>query len=298
MRFSARNSASKSTSPWPGETNVQPRSASPKSMCEPRIERAAVEHDLRVLDVHVVDAVGELAGERRRIEELRDEVARVEVDAEALAAVDRGQRLARGHEVVGDLRRVDLQREAHALGVEDVDDRPPALGEVLVAALHLRPVVGRERVQLVPDRRAGEAGDDRHAERRRGARGVLHALGGARAHALGIAVAPHLGRQDALVARVDRVAHRLADEVVADRPAPQAVALQQLAPAGRVLAARPAPRSTSKWSPQHASSRPSKPHDAARAARSSSVRSAHWPVKSVIGLAIIPPAFGGSRRAL
>ena len=87
----------------------------------------------------------------------------------------------------------------------------------------------------MPDRRAGEAGDDRHAERRGGARGVLHPLGGARAHALGIAVAPHLGRQDALVARVDRVAHRLADEVVADRPAPEAVALQQLAPAGGVV---------------------------------------------------------------
>jgi hypothetical protein len=33
----------------------------------------------------------------------------------------------------GDLGRVDLEREAHALGVEHVDDRAPALGEVLVA---------------------------------------------------------------------------------------------------------------------------------------------------------------------
>jgi hypothetical protein len=32
------------------------------------------------------------------------------------------------------------------------------------------------------------------------------------------------------VPRVDRVADRLADEVVADRPAPEAVALEQLAP--------------------------------------------------------------------
>jgi hypothetical protein len=98
---------------------------------------------------------------------------------------------------------MDLEREAHALGVEDVDDRPPALGEVLVAALDLRPVVRRERVEHVPHRRPGEARDDLHAELRRGRGGVLHPLGGAGAHALGIAVAPHLGRQHALVARVD-----------------------------------------------------------------------------------------------
>src|SRR4029078_9923226 len=42
-------------------------------------------------------------------------------------------------------------------------------------------------------------------------------------------------------------------------------------------------RSTSKWSPQHASSRPSKPQAAHLDASSSSGRSAHWPVKRVTG---------------
>jgi hypothetical protein len=130
---------------------------------------------------------------------------------------------------------VDLEGEAHALGVEDVDDRAPALGEVLVAALDLGPVVGREGVELVPDGRARETGDDGHAERRGGARGVLHALGGAGAHALGVAVAPDVGRQDALVARVDRVADGLTDQVVADRPAAQAMALEQRAAPGGVV---------------------------------------------------------------
>jgi hypothetical protein len=37
------------------------------------------------------------------------------------------------------------------------------------------------------------------------------------------------------VARVDRIAHGLPHEVRADRPAPQAVALEQLAPAGGVV---------------------------------------------------------------
>src|SRR5215212_4992369 len=43
--------------------------------------------------------------------------------------------------------------------------------------------------------------------------------------------------------------------------------------------------STSKWSPQHASSSPSKPHSPHFLASSSSGRSAHCPVKSVTGLA-------------
>ena len=48
-------------------------------------------------------------------------------------------------------------------------------------------------------------------------------LGGPLAHALGIAVAPDVRRQDRLVPLVDVVAHRLADEVVGDREAVEAV---------------------------------------------------------------------------
>ena len=74
----------------------------------------------------VVDVGGELVDERGGVEQLRLEVARVEVDPEARPVPDRRERLARRHEVVGDLGRVDLEREAHALGVEDVDDRRPS----------------------------------------------------------------------------------------------------------------------------------------------------------------------------
>src|SRR5215218_1326023 len=195
---------------------------------------AAVEPPDRVLDVGVEDPVAELGDEGGRVEELVLEVARGEVDAEAPAVADRLQRLAGGDEVVGDLRRVDLERELHALGLEHVDDRPPALGELLVAGLDDREVVRRERVQEVPDRRAGEAGDDLDAELRRRARGVLHPLRGALPDALRIAVAPDLRVDEALVAAVDRVGDRLADEVVADRPDAQPVVLEQLALPGRV----------------------------------------------------------------
>ena len=72
------------------------------------------------------------------------EVARVEVDAERRRGGRSPQRLARWSEVVGDLGRVDLQRELHALLVEHVEDRVQALGELLVAALDLGEVVRRE----------------------------------------------------------------------------------------------------------------------------------------------------------
>src|SRR6266536_1562007 len=61
-----------------------------------RSDRApAVEAALGVLDVDMVDAVGELLGEGGGVEELWREMTGVEVDPEALAAVDRGQRPAR-----------------------------------------------------------------------------------------------------------------------------------------------------------------------------------------------------------
>ena len=180
--------------------------------------------------MHVVDPVGELERELRGVEELVREVARVEVDAERLAVVDRVQRLPRRDEVVRDLGRVHLEAEPDALLVEDVHDRAPPLGEVLVAALDLVVVVGRERVDQVPDRRAGEAVHLPDAEPRGGAGRVLHPLGRARANALLLAVAVDLGREDRLVARVDAVADRLSDEMRADRQHVQVVALQDLLP--------------------------------------------------------------------
>ena len=177
--------------------------------------------------MHVVDAVGELERELGRVEVLVCEMGRVEVDAERGASADGGERLLRRHEVVRDLRRVHLQAEADALGVEDVEDRRPRLGERLVAVLDLREVVRRERVQEVPDRRAREAVHLRDAEPCGRPCGVLHPLGSATPHAFLLAVAPHVGRQDRLMPRVDAIAHGLADEVRAERPAPEAVPLKE-----------------------------------------------------------------------
>ena len=127
-----------------------------------------------------------------------------------------------------------LEREAHAHLVEHVEDRVPALGEVIVACVDHRVGHRREAVEQRPDRRAGETGDDLHSERRRGARGVLHLLRGALAHAFGLAVAPHVRWDDRLVALVDHVAHRLPDEMVADREHLEPVLREQVAAPLRV----------------------------------------------------------------
>lgn len=87
----------------------------------------------------------------------------------------------------------------------------------------------------MPDRRAGEAVDDRVDDRLVGAGveefacgacGGLHRLGGALADALRIAVAPDLRGEDGLVALVDRIADGLADEVIGNGVAAQAVLLE------------------------------------------------------------------------
>src|SRR6202521_125914 len=99
--------------------------------------------------MNVVDAVGELRDEGARVEELVREVTGIEVDPESGPAPDRVQRLARGHEVVGDLRRMDLEAETDSNLVEDVDDRVPTLGEVGITLFDLGPVVGWKRVEHV-----------------------------------------------------------------------------------------------------------------------------------------------------
>ena len=90
----------------------------------------------------------------------------------------------------------------------------------------------------MPDRRPGEPDDGVDAEQRGGPGGVLDLRGRPLPHTLRVAVAPDPGREDALVALVDRVvAHGLPGQVAGDGVHRQAVALEDLAAArdvGRV----------------------------------------------------------------
>ena len=101
-----------------------------------------------------------------------------------------------GVEVEGDLGRMDLQPEPDAALAEDVEDRVPALGEELEAGVDHRVGDRRERVEQVPDRRAGEAVDT-STPSFCAARAVSFISSAARQFdALRLAVAPDVRRQD------------------------------------------------------------------------------------------------------
>ena len=172
--------SSKFTPPRPSERKSQPRRGSPKFRWLDKDAAAAVERHDRVLHVDVVDAVGERADELHRIDALPDQVAGVEVEAELLAVVQRLQGPLGRVQVEGDLGRVHLQGELHAALAEHVEDRVEPLGQQLEAVVDHRRRDRRERIEQVPDARAGEAVDHAHAELLGGPGGVLQFLGGPR----------------------------------------------------------------------------------------------------------------------
>ncbi|MCW2583690.1 MAG: hypothetical protein JWQ53_2480 [Klenkia sp.] len=190
---------------------------------------------LGVLVVHVVDPVLEVPEEPDRVQVLPDEVAGVPVEPEGLAVPDRLHGGDRRPVVVGDLRGVHLVGEPDAGGVELVEHRVPAVGEIAVAGLDHRGGHRREHRHGLPDRGPGEPHDGVHAQRPGGVRGRLHLLGRAAADALGVAVPPHPRVDHVAVPLVDRVvADRLAVEVVADREHRQPVLLEQVLPPAQV----------------------------------------------------------------
>ena len=192
-----------------------------------------------VLHVRMIDAVAEGADEFHVVDALIPEVRRVVVEAKTLVPFHRRDRALGAGDVERDLGGMHFEREVHVGLVEGLEDRAEPLREVRVSGVPVLLRRRRERVDRVPDARAGEAVDDggkiivRPAARLgvekcpRGLRGERQLPGGPLAHPLGIAVAPDVGRQDRLVPSVDVVAHGLADEVTRDRVAGEAVVFEQ-----------------------------------------------------------------------
>src|SRR3712207_6042824 len=110
-----------------------------------------------------------------------------------------------------------FRSEAHPLLVEDVEYGVPPLCEVSVPFVHLLLGSRRKEVELVPDGGAGEARHNVYSEPGGGPGGVLHLLGGSLSHALGISIAPDVGRQGGSVALIyGKIEDGLTDQVVAD----------------------------------------------------------------------------------
>ena len=176
------------------------------------------------------------ANELHRVDALPVEVAGIEVEPKLLAAADRLERPLGRDRVERDFRRVHLERKPHAALREHVEDRVPAIGELLEPGTEHRFGHGREGIEEMPDARAGEPVDHRHAELLGGAGGALHLLGGPFVHAGRIAVAPHVRWQDRLVPFVDAVADGLAHEVVGNGMHGKVMPLEGVALGGAVAA--------------------------------------------------------------
>ena len=180
-----------------------------------------------VLHVHVVDAGGEPPQEGHIVHSLIGEVAGVEVEAEpAVPAYCRDGPLGAG-KIEGDLGGMHFQREVDADFVEPVQDRRPARREVSKPSVPVGLGGGREGIHRMPYRRSGESSHGLYPEPCSGAGGVLHLPGGTPADPFWVAIAPDMLWQNGLVALVDQVADRLADQMVGDGEALQASRFKQ-----------------------------------------------------------------------
>lgn len=72
------------------------------------------------------------------------EMRRIEVDPQRRVMVEGREGLSGGREIVGDLRQVDFEPEPNAFGAEDVQNRCPCFGDLLVTAGDVVEVVRRE----------------------------------------------------------------------------------------------------------------------------------------------------------
>src|SRR5713226_348175 len=167
--------------------------------------------ELPVLRVRVEDPLAESLDEDDRVDHLPDQVARVEVEAPVVAA-EPLDRLLRRVDVVGDLRRVHLVREADAELGELVEDRAPALDEQVPALFVDLEPLGRPDVPALPHGRAEEADDGLDLELARDARGLEDVLGAELDHLLLVG-----GARPLVEARVAEREHHLREEVVRER---------------------------------------------------------------------------------
>ncbi len=191
----------------------------------------------------MINPVFEVPEETDRIQVLPDKVAGIPVQPERRPVPDGFHGPDRGPVVVGNFARVHLVREPHPHLVKHIQNRIPAVREVLIPGVDRLGGHRREHRHILPDGRPGEPHHGLHPQRGGEPGGVLHFLRGALPHPLGIAVAPHNIRQDVPVPLIDGIiAYRLALQMVGDGVNLEPVLLQDVAAALDVLLVIPPPR--------------------------------------------------------
>ena len=156
--------------------------------------------ELGVLDVERVDALVVDVDEVEIVELLQHEVRRVVVDAAARMATDPFEQHLEGHAVHQVFARMELEADVDAGIVVGVEDRLPALGELVEGGLDQARRAWRPRIQVRPR----ECARERHAgfqpEVLRGLGGGQHLLHGPALP--GLRIASHLRRRKAVEACV------------------------------------------------------------------------------------------------
>ena len=173
----------------------------------------------------VVDPVREGTNELNGVDKLPVKVTWVKVKPKLGPVVDRFKGTLSRVDVERNFGRVNFEAELNSVVAEDVQNRVPLFGEIVVAGVDHGVGNGWEAVKQVPDGRTCEAIDDLHAQLGGGLCRILHLLDGTGANTFRATfeVVPDVLRQDKFMAFVDDVANCLADEVIRDGPALQAV---------------------------------------------------------------------------
>ena len=196
-----------------------------------------------VLHVHVKHPRAEFAKESGIIHPLVSEVRRIKVEPEVPVILHGGECAPGGGDIERDFGRMYLEREIDVELRERIEYRPPSRGEIGEAGIDIAGQIRREGVDPAPDAGAGKSVHDgaprpgevsfdrrrRHVEEAsRGFGGVDHFLRRAAPHAFGITVSPDMRGYDRSMPGIDPVAHRLADQMIADREAGKTVIPEQL----------------------------------------------------------------------
>jgi hypothetical protein len=101
------------------------------------------------------DSVRELIQKLHRVKQLVDEMAGVEVEAEVRVVIHCFERAFGGDDVIGDFRRVDFQPVTNALFLKDIQNRQPAISEILITGVNVSLGVRRIELEFAPHAAAG-----------------------------------------------------------------------------------------------------------------------------------------------
>ena len=140
--------------------------------------------------MHMEDVFSKVIDELNWINELVDEVTRVEIEPKGGMITDGIQGAPGRHEVVGNFSRVNLQTKLDAILGEYIHDRFPAGSKICIAFIDIILIGWREEIQVLPYRTAGESVDNIHPKFLGSNGSIFHFFGAAPAYTFGIPISP------------------------------------------------------------------------------------------------------------